>query len=598
MKRPKKMTKTIERYMRIKLTSFIFLGLIFIILSSCARKQEKTTQDSEIKGWTILSDNRDKALEVIRSSNEYNINHLQLSHKIVHKLKHLRQDDNRKLVNELIDSAHSAGIAEVVLWDHALYWLGYYPDKFKTGPDSTLNLDDPELWEWIKQDYREMLDLTPNADGIVLTFIETGAHVEDQYSEQYAKDAEKLALLVNELSKVIIDERNLKFYIRTFIYFPSELNAVLECLDLIENKSIIVMSKEVPHDFFLTHPRTFWIDKINFPVIVEFDCAHEYNGQGVVSSIFPQVHLQRWKYYQTMPNVKGYVARTDRYKESAIVGRPSEINLFALARAVEDSLINTEEVFESYILKEYGEKAIPHLKPAFENAYNVVTSVWYTLGLPLSSHSRMDFNNVWSYTGMVSGRWMDEPITTVEHNVNKQFHYWKDLVNHLASPEIKRNKGYLGREILWDKIETGWFDTTEQMNIKYLNYIVTEKNYGVELAQLSLKQIEKAGGVIEDRQKYEILYHTFKRTELSARLYRAVAKAYFGSRVYERGENYQTEELINIISSGLEEAREVSGLIINYPDKGPDASYSWQNDAGLAKQYIKSIADRHPELLN
>ena len=57
MKNPgEKMTKTIERCTRIKLKSFIFLGLIVIILTSCARKQEKTTQDSKIKGWTILWD--------------------------------------------------------------------------------------------------------------------------------------------------------------------------------------------------------------------------------------------------------------------------------------------------------------------------------------------------------------------------------------------------------------------------------------------------------------------------------------------------------------------------------------------------------------
>ncbi len=585
------MAKRNERYTGFKRTRILIFGWMFILLFSCDQKQEKNLQDSNIRGWTILSDNRDKALDVIRTSSEYNINHLQISHKIVHKLKHLRRDETRKLTNELIDSAHSAGIEEVVLWDHALYWLGYYPDKFKTGPDSTLNLDNPELWEWIKQDYREMLDLAPHADGIVLTFIETGAHIEDQYSEKLTSEAEKLALLVNELAKVIIDERDLKFYIRTFMYFPSELNALLECLDLIENKNIIVMSKEVPHDFFLTHPKTFWIDDISFPVIVEFDCTHEYNGQGVVSSIFPQVHLERWKYYQSLPNVKGYVARTDRYKESAIVGRPSEINLFALAIALEDSSISADEVFESYIVKEYGEKAIPYLKPAFENAYNVVTSVWYTLGLPLSSHSRMNFDNVWSYTGMVSGRWMEEPVTTVEHNVDKQFHYWKDIVNHLASPEIKSNKGYLGREILWDRIDKGWIDTTEQMSIEYLDYIVTEKDYGVELAQASLKQIEKAGDVIEDRQKYEILYHTFKRTELSARLYRAVAKAYFGYRVYARGVDYQTEELRNIIYSGLEEAREISGFINNYPDKGPEASYNWQNDAEIATRYVNQISD-------
>ena len=47
-----------------------------------------------------------------------------------------------------------------------------------------------ELLIWIirlfgsgfKQDYRGMLDLIPEIDGLVLTFIETGAYAEKQYS--------------------------------------------------------------------------------------------------------------------------------------------------------------------------------------------------------------------------------------------------------------------------------------------------------------------------------------------------------------------------------------------------------------------------------
>ena len=38
------------------------------------------------------------------------------------------------------------------------------------------------FWEWFKQDYRGMLDLIPEIDGLVLTFIETGAYAEKQYS--------------------------------------------------------------------------------------------------------------------------------------------------------------------------------------------------------------------------------------------------------------------------------------------------------------------------------------------------------------------------------------------------------------------------------
>lgn len=563
-------------------TLILFVLPFLIAFSGCSK--DSSDRQKSLKGWTILSANKDKALEVINHAGSYGINHLQLSHKIVHKLKHLRRTENRKLTNELIDSAHQAGIDEVVLWDHALYWLGYYPDKFKTGPDSTLNLDNPELWQWIKDDYREMLDLAPKADGIVLTFIETGAHIEDQHSDKLTTEEEKLAYLINQLSEVM-KERDLKFYIRTFIYFPSELNSLLKCLDLIKNKDITVMSKEAPHDFFLTHPPTYWVKDIDYPVIMEFDGAHEFNGQGVVASIFPEIHLKRWKYYQSLPNVTGYVARTDRFKKSAVLGRPSEINLFALHEANQDSSVTADEIYTRFIEKQYGKKALPYLRPAFKNASEIITSVWYTLGLPVSDHSQIDFGDVWSYSGMVSGRWMDKPIAEVNHDVNKTFHYWKDVVNHLAPPRAKKDSGYLGREILWERREKGWIDTTEKMNRQFLNHIMTEKQYGVELARKSLAQIKKAKPHIKDKAAYDTLYHTFKRTELSARLFKATAQAYFGHRIYFRGEAYQSEELKSTIQTALDSMGTLAEKIQQYPYKGPSASYDWDRDAHIAMKY-------------
>src|SRR5690606_13544415 len=153
--------------------------------------------DQPIRGWTILSDSEPDAMAVIAAAADYDIKHLQLSHETVHDLNELREQDRLGLTRRLTDAAHAAGIQEVVVWDHALYGLNYYPERFRTGPDGTIDLDNPEFWEWLKQDYREMLDLAPEIDGIVLTFIETGARAERQHSTRLLTPQEKLAAAVN-----------------------------------------------------------------------------------------------------------------------------------------------------------------------------------------------------------------------------------------------------------------------------------------------------------------------------------------------------------------------------------------------------------------
>jgi len=140
--------------------------------------------DLEIRGWTILSDSKADALAVIEAAGSYDINHLQLSHHVVHNLMEVRDERKRRLVAELTDAAHQAGISDVLLWDHCLYDLDYYPHRFRTGPDGTIDLDNRAFWEWVKEDYRELLRLVPSIQGLLLTFIETEARVETQHSRE------------------------------------------------------------------------------------------------------------------------------------------------------------------------------------------------------------------------------------------------------------------------------------------------------------------------------------------------------------------------------------------------------------------------------
>src|SRR5690606_37844370 len=178
------------------------------------------------------------ALAVIEAARAYDINHLQLSHEIVHDLKEVRDEGKRGLANRLVDAAHAAGIQEVVVWDHALYDLEYYPRRFRTGPDSTLDLDEPAVWEWLRQDYREMLDLVPGIDGVVLTFIEAGARAEEQHSARLRTPQEKLAAVVNAVADVVIGERGLDLYARTFAYTHREYDNITGAIERFERPGI------------------------------------------------------------------------------------------------------------------------------------------------------------------------------------------------------------------------------------------------------------------------------------------------------------------------------------------------------------------------
>ena len=567
----------------------ILLSLFF----GCTTNQttKKDLEGPAIRGWNILSDDTAKAIIALDQAKNYRINHLQISHHLIMDLKDVRKADKLQKTRNLITEAHEQGIDKVLVWDHALYHLDYYPEQFKNAK-GLLILDNPDFWKWLKADYRSMLDSLPEADGIILTFIETGARVEDQYSEKWKTPAEKLANLVDSLATVIIDEKRMQLYIRTFIYSKKELEAVLGSINLVQHPGVRVMTKEVPHDFFLTHPVSDFITEFNKDVIIEFDLGHEYHGQGIIASILPEITTNRWKYYSGQKNVIGYVARTDRYGTTQNMGRPTELNLYALKRISEDTSLNINTIIEEFIVMKYGHDAVDFLLPVFLETDDIIRSVIYTMGLHMNDHSRFEFDYPSIYTRHCSGKWLKNPVINLAHGIDKEFHYWKEIVEHLSPARFKMKSRRDGKNtILYDEapwvIENGWVTPEDKMNEDYLKHVVTEKKYGVEKARWALQQVEKTESIISDQDDYEMLLHLYERTYLTARLYLAGARAYFGYRTYLNDpSNIKVKE---IAAEGLEGLKTLSEEMKQYPDPGPTGQFSWIEDARRAMQLYNNI---------
>lgn len=544
--------------------------------------------NKNIRGWIILSDDMSAAVRTIKAAKEYDINQLQLSHEIIHDLREIKNEKVCVQVNELVNMAHSEGINEVLLWDHSLYDIDYYPERFRTGTGGTIDLDNPEFWEWLKDDYRQMLDRVSEADGLVLTFIETGAYAEKQFSKKMKSPEEKLAAVVNAISDVLIGERKKKLYIRTFAYSEEEYKGTIGCIEYLKYDEVTLMMKETPHDFFLTHPDNHYIQKMNRPVIVEFDLGNEYSGQGVVANTWPEHVMKKWNSYIHCPNVTGYVARTDRYGNTSIVNTANAIQLYALKRMTEDPKISVDRVYDEFIESEYGKAALLPVKKAFQKAFDIVTSVFYTLGTNLTDHSPLNYeNNKWGYSRHVSGRWIDPPVVRVEHDVNRTFHYWKDIINHIAPVQFKSwfSPSFVEVKGIFEK---RWINVDEKMDSLYYRYIVTEKRYGVRLAAEALSEIEKTKSVL-DSVVYNELQQLFYRTYLTATLHEAVCTAYYGIRIYTRDKKLHPKMLKEDILSALERITLTADEMTQMRGSYPIGQYNWLNDARMALWYRDKI---------
>lgn len=572
--------------------TIIFSALIMLCLivgwqNRTKEMPEEITQVNNlmIKGWNILSPGYDSGMKAINKSSEYGINHLQLSHRLIMDLHQVRNASHLGVTRKLLKAAHEKGIPKVYVWDHALYDLNYYPDRFKT-KEGLINLDDSEFWSWFKADYRSMLDSIPDIKGIVLTFIETGAKIEDQHSDKWKTAAEKLAHLVDTVAIVVIDERKMELFARTFIYTNDELDAMLSAVNQIQHPEVRIMSKEVPHDFFLYHPVNRFAGRFDRPTLIEFDLGHEYNGQSVIASILPEVTVERWKYFAGLPHVIGYVARTDRYRTSQSVGTPTEINLYALKRLSEDTTLTASVIVKEYITERYGAAAIPNLSKVFLQTDDIVMSMFYTLGLHDNSRSSMDFEKQSNYSRNGSGKWLEDYNVKIAHGVNRKFHYYKDIIQHLSPARYKARYlpdgqlSHIGDETPFI-IDNGWVSAQETMNPEYLEYVITEKNYAVKKSEELLDLVRSSEKLVNcSKEDYNELLQLYEKTNLTAKIYLAAAKAYFGYRTYL---NHKENKMVNrTITEGLTNIKRVAKQIRDYPHKGPRGTFIWERDADIA----------------
>ena len=603
-----------------KHTSLRLLTFAFALIGlfSCETPVPAAEEESAFtyRGWNILSSHRENGLKTLDKAAEYGVNHIELSHyQLVHDLKDFRDPKNREITNFFIDEAHKRGIEDVYVWDHAFYGLDYYPDRFKVaakeeqdfahhtkkfegGLQQQLNLDDPEFWQWVYQDYDSLLDLSPNLDGIVLTFIETGSYVIYQHSDKMKTKSEKLAGLVDSLAGYFIDQRGLKLTIRTFIYNQFERDIIINALKQIKRKDLTVMIKMVPHDWFMTYPYQNYVHEIPFPVVIEYDCGMEYAGENIIANTFPHYFADAFRHYAEYDNVIGYCARTDRFEETAAVGTPGELNMYVLSRLAEDLTLSTDDLTEAFIRETYGEETIPLLKPAFDSALSIVLSSFYTLGTHTANHSRLNFHRDGHYQTHTSGEWFapDDQYTWISNDVNKKLHHYKDIINTLSFPYYKTDTAGMKKDLGW-VLDSAWLSPKEEITTEVYQDVLKEKAYAVKLAEEALNQVNKALPLIADKAVAEHLYHTFNRTVIVMKERRGAAQAMFGYRLWCKGSAFRTPELQGQIYAGLEETAAMLEQIDNYPVHTPLGQWRWQRDREAYDIYYNAITKKGwPEL--
>ncbi len=581
------------KFLTFKNKGLIVFAIALFLSGNCSARDN-------VEGWVILSNDIKSADTLLESARDYDIDHIELSHEFIKELRDLRKDYKRKAVVEFLDKAKKARISDVFLWDYCLYDKEYYPDKYFL-ENGKLNLDNPEFWKRFQQDYNQLLSLA-DFDGVVLNFIGMGLRVEDQFSSRFKSKEAKLSYLVDKVADVVFGN-DMELYIRGWAYSDEEFESLIRICKLIRHDDVKLVFKDNYHDFFITQPSCERLKKIDRDIIIEFDAANEFLGQGVVANTFGGVFADKLRYYLQFDNVQGYIARTDRFDNTSIIDTPAEINLFALNEIMDDKNTDNDEVFKDFIYEHYWYGAVNDLEPVFKSARDFVLSTFYTLGINNDTGSRLAYGDVSSFSIHIEKRRKDNSCYLVENGINKKFCY-PDILKYLASDEFKK-KVCTDKRIAERFNNIDWANSDTKMTPEIYKAIIRENEYGVKIAK---KNFEIVKEVYEDyhfdnslrfndeelrrwTMRRENLHTTFSRSVLIAELRKDAAIIYFGSGLLEDQPDTKVvsdEE----IRTAYDRAMATGKLLKSTRRIKRMGNWRWDEEYKIVKEYFKD-AEKH-----
>jgi hypothetical protein len=332
--------------------------------------------------YRIVSFHQGRAdMELIKLAKEVGYNGVQIQTENG-TLKPLQKFADYNQRTQLIENCHKLGM-HVSVWVHELNDI---PDKFLLKPDTgnlkpgeivcnygfagdqriVININDPKLWELLDERYEYILkELIPDVDALVLTVTETQVH---------ATNPELFIRLVK-----LLDDKCRKYgkklQVRTFVWHLKDLNNLMTTMKELP-EDVIIMSKCVPQDWHLRSVNGLELGRVgNHEQIEEWDAEGEYFGLNKLVNCMPGL-LQHQLAYGMSQGIKGICVRVDRGNQS-VLHQPSEVNMWALELLASGQASTVDDVWKTWVIHRYGDKAVPAIIPALVHSTDVVQEALY-----------------------------------------------------------------------------------------------------------------------------------------------------------------------------------------------------------------------------
>lgn len=354
-----------------------------------------------VRGWMIHGATREYHQRVLAAAKRYKINHLEISgdNPTFSEEMALPKGD---LCAETAKLARAQGI-DPYIW---IRELSIKTTEVELDPSTEAG---GAFWIKRKIALRAALEKAPDLAGVIMSYASTPTEVwsvkQNSTFWNNMSMAERLRFANDQFKSVVVGEKHKRMYVRDFNHSPQQLKWLVEAFK--DYPDVIMHSKWEPQDWQLFYPHSFSIGAYgSVPQVIEADLGAEYWGRSMVPVSMVRYIKMRWD-YDREHGCRGVVARIDRDDETCL-GTPSEINLFALMRYMDDPKATPEKIYVDWNLERYGlkpnSKASNTMTAIYERGFEQAKNQYFTLGFWTPKDQTMIPSSVRSIEGGVRGK--------------------------------------------------------------------------------------------------------------------------------------------------------------------------------------------------
>jgi hypothetical protein len=489
-----------------------------------------------MNGWQFHERDVPRLAEAIKKAPDYGVNFFIFSHGLFdHVEEFLNSAERQRDVLYLGSLADQEKIAWY-LWVHEFDDI---PDRFRVKTQlsandprlsqaavtsgfhlgSRVNMDDPALFDYLRDRYERLLAKCPTAAGLVLTLHESDNKVFRDSEVQSKLPPPERIYSVAKLVYDVVKKHNKKLILRNFFYEPREMEYFAQAIKRLPD-DIIIMNKDSVHEFDPWYPPDPMHGQVGKKQqIMEPDLGVEkaWSRQGHYAQV---EYIKRYMQRARDTHMIGAVGRAHFFWDHAF-NDSHEINLYAFSRFMKDPDLDADTVFHDWATLHYPKEAVPYVASALKRTEFI------------QHHGRW-FLGFW-LTKSLGEEWGDYPYY-FEHILLRSRYKWthdpadKALEDGLYSPD----KALFAR-------------------------LVEEKDQVIQQVRASMADVQNAARYLSPEQLGP-LREGFDYLLDAAKLEREWTRAFFAQRMWMKDPNEESAIIVRDALAKLEAMDTLPGV--------------------------------------